>query len=114
VALGVLVGLAAGCSSDKSCTELCGEAQAEGCTFVEGDCAKFCAAMGALGDRASCASQADAFEQCLAEGDVCASGTRCATQQDGYLGCVTPFCQQQAPPDPDCMTVETALIPTAP
>jgi hypothetical protein len=102
--LGASLALLAGCA-DPDCGERCGEAQDEGCDWIEGDCLAFCDAIQPLAAKAGCTAQADELEQCLADTDACGIADGCAATESGYIGCVSEYCAVQ-PTESECLTLD--------
>ena len=108
--LAAVLGAATGCSSSSSgsgsggdCTSLCTAAQAGKCTSIKGDCAKFCAAIGAVDGPANCSSQYSAYESCLGTpASVCANS--CNAKESALTNCVTPYCAAHSS-DANCATL---------
>ncbi|MBW2524185.1 MAG: hypothetical protein JRI23_08415 [Deltaproteobacteria bacterium] len=107
VALGVWLASSLGCS-EPDCTDRCGEAQDEGCPWVEGDCVLFCETLEPLATKAECTAELDGYEQCLIDTEACSIATSCAATEAAYVDCVGAYCAS-APTEPECMTLENAL-----
>jgi hypothetical protein len=106
-----------GCSSDSSgpagagtdCASSCTIAQGKSCTNIKGDCSQFCTSLDAVGVKASCKTQSDAYENCVISSPVCTSDDACASQKSAFVNCAVPFCALHST-DTDCQTVKTALL----
>jgi len=93
-----------GCGGDRSCEELCAEAQAGSCTTISGSCAAFCAAIDNSQARAGCESEVSTYLECQnASGNVCDEPS-CSAEESAVGSCYLPFCTAN-PDDPDCATL---------
>jgi hypothetical protein len=88
------VGLyACGDDAEGDCISRCEEAQQKQCTNIK-NCTKTCQDSVALGQKAGCSSQVDAYISCLNSGDVCTTDTRCDSQSTAFGTCMVPYCLQ--------------------
>ncbi len=92
-----------GACGDKSCEELCEEAQAGDCTSIEGNCGNFCGALDDVEGPSGCGDERSSYEACLNETDnVCDAG--CGLQENALSSCVQAYCVGHAS-DPACATL---------
>lgn len=110
--LTLIFGTFAGCDSagggggQRSCVDLCSEAQAGDCTAITGDCGDFCAALEAVKveSRAGCDAEADAYATCeSSQANVC-DPPGCGTEEQALIDCMQPYCLANLD-DPDCMAL---------
>jgi hypothetical protein len=101
-ALCAAVWLAPAACSSKDCVTLCEEAQAGGCTAIEGDCGRFCSALDSVQAPAGCEGQRERYEDCLNEGAVCDNS--CGVEENALSFCVGAYCQGNSS-NADCQTL---------
>ncbi len=95
------------CGGDKSCEELCTEAQAGGCTSIEGNCGSFCAALDTIESASGCGDEQSAYESCLNGTDnVCDAS--CDAQENALAACAQAYCIGHAS-DPACVTLAASF-----
>jgi hypothetical protein len=92
-----------GACGDKSCEELCTEAQAGDCTSIQGSCGSFCGALDTIEGPSGCGDERSSYEECLnGTDDVCDAG--CGSQENALSACVQAYCVGHAS-DPPCTTL---------
>lgn len=106
VGLAACLMVTAGCA-EHDCADRCGEAQDEGCLWVEGDCLAFCDALEPVAARADCVAEGDAYVQCIVDAEACDIAGSCAAAATAYVDCVRDYCGG-APTDAECMTLDEA------
>ena len=76
---------------DRSCSELCSEAQAGDCTTIVGNCDAFCGALASGAPKAGCESQRQAYQSCFQGHDhVCEAS--CNGPETDLENCLVPYC----------------------
>jgi hypothetical protein len=71
---------------------LCQQSQANDCEINSGSCADYCSAAEQVADEAGCPDALDNYLSCVADGAVCGSADRCASQYNTAFGCYVGFC----------------------
>lgn len=103
----VLALILLGACGDKSCEELCEEAQAGDCTSIEGNCGSFCGALASVESASGCGDEQSAYEECLnGTDDVCDAG--CDAQENALASCVQAYCVGHAG-DQACVTLAASF-----
>jgi hypothetical protein len=107
VRIALVLALILGACGDKSCEELCEEAQAGDCTSVNGNCGTFCSALDTVEGPSNCADERSTYESCL-NGTDAVCDANCDSQESALSSCIQAYCIGHTN-DAACVTLATSF-----